>query len=224
MHRKHVWAIVALIGLYVAAQLIADVAATKFVEIGGVVMQAGTFVLALTFTLRDMVHKRLGKEWARAAIVIAAALNLLLSGYLWVAAQLPAPSFFGLSEAWGSIFALVPAIVLGSIAAELVSELIDTEVYHVWRSRFPDLPQWSRVLASNAVSIPVDSLVFSLLAFVVLPPLFGADTIPLFDALARVASGQVLYKVVVTLVSMPGIYLVKDEKLPALLVTRPMVD
>lgn len=213
MKKNHVWVIVGLVGLYVAAQLIADVAATKLVEIGGIVMPGGTFIFALTFTLRDVVHKRLGREWARAAITIAALLNILLAVYMAAVGRLPSPDFFGLGDAWGAIFAIVPAITIGSIAAEWVSENTDTEIYHWWRGRFPNAPQWSRVAVSNIVSLPVDSIVFTLLAFVLLPPLFGAESMPMGLAIARIASGQIIFKAVVTLVSMPLIYTVPDEKL-----------
>lgn len=214
MSKKTVWTIVLLVGAYVVCQIVADVGATKFVQIGGVVMPAGTFVFALTFTLRDMLHKQLGKEWARAAIVAAAGFNLFLSGYLWLMTRLDAPVWFDLAEGWNAIFNIVPAIALGSIGAELVSELVDTEVYHFWMTRFGDLPQWTRVAASNLISTPLDTLVFSLLAFSLLPPIFGAEAMGIGDALARVASGQVLYKAAVALVSMPGIYLVKERDEP----------
>lgn len=213
MTKQAIRAIVLLIGTYIMAQAIADIGATKLVEIGGVVMPGGTFIFALTFTLRDMIHKRLGREWARTAIFTAAALNILLAVYLFIISRLPSPDFFALGEAWSAIFAIVPAITLGSIAAELVSELTDTEVYHIWKTRLPRAPQWSRVLASNAVSLPVDSIVFTALAFVLLPPLFGAEAMPLGQAITRIASGQILYKAAVTLVSLPLIYAVEDKPL-----------
>ena len=87
MNKKQIWAVVLIVSLYIACQLIADIGATKFIEIAGVVMPAGTFVFALTFTLRDMLHKRLGKQWAQAAIITAALCNLFLSGYLWIMAK-----------------------------------------------------------------------------------------------------------------------------------------
>lgn len=210
LERRYIWVIVTLVGLYVTAQLVADVAATRLVEISGVVLPAGSIMFAVTFTLRDIIHKRLGKEWARASIVAAAGFNVLLALYLAAVGRLDAPVFYAFDQ-WGPIFSLVPAITLGSIIAELISETIDTEVYHFWKTRFERWPQWTRVLASNAVSIPVDSFVFSLMAFVVLPPVFGAAPIPLADALVRVVSGQVLYKAIVTLISMPLIYTVKDK-------------
>ena len=210
MSKTVIRAIVILIGTYIMAQAIADIGATKLIEIGGVVMPGGTFIFALTFTLRDMIHKRLGREWARMAIFTAAALNVLLAVYMLMLSRLPSPDFFALGDSWNAIFAIVPAITIGSIVAELVSELTDTEVYHFWKTRFPAAPQWSRVLVSNAVSLPIDSIVFTLLAFVLLPPVFGAEAMPFGAAVTRIASGQILYKAAVTVLSLPLIYTVKD--------------
>ena len=211
MSKTVIRAIVILIGTYIMAQAIADIGATKLIEIGGVVMPGGTFIFALTFTLRDMIHKRLGREWARMAIFTAAALNVLLAVYMLMLSRLPSPEFFALGDSWNAIFAIVPAITIGSIVAELASELTDTEVYHFWKTRFPAAPQWSRVLVSNAVSLPIDSIVFTLLAFVLLPPVFGAEAMPFGAAVTRIASGQILYKAAVTVLSLPLIYTVEDK-------------
>lgn len=213
MTKKTIWTIVFIVGAYVACQLIADVAATKFIEIRGIVMPGGTLIFALSFTMRDVVHKRLGKEWARAAIVSAAGLNLLLAAYIYLVSSIPSPVFFQYGEAWNGIFAIVPAITIASIVAELVSTLVDTEVYQFWKTKFPAFPQWSRVLASNVVSLPIDTLVFSVLGFVLLPMVLGGDPMPFAAALARVVSGQAIYKLAVTFISMPLIYGVSDNPL-----------
>jgi len=210
MNKKTVWSIITLVGAYIMCQLIADIGATKFVTVGPYVLPAGTFIFAVTFTLRDMVHKRLGKTWATSAITMAAVFNILLSAYLWLVTKLPAPEFFGLAESWNAIFAIVPSITIASIAAELISELADTEVYHLWKTKFPNAPQWSRVLVSNVISLPLDSFVFATLAFVLLPPLLGGHAEPLGVAL-MLTLGQTIWKGIVTLVSLPGIYLVKEK-------------
>ena len=46
-----------------------------------------------------------------------------------------------------------------------------------------------------------------------LPPLFGAESMPLSQAITRIASGQILYKAAVTVVSLPLIYTVEDKPL-----------
>lgn len=109
----------------------------------------------------------------------------------------------------GALDALLSSVNSGEAAVQAM--LADTEVYHFWKTRFPNAPQWSRVLASNFVSLPVDSIVFTALAFVLLPPVFGAESMPLAQAITRIASGQILYKAVVTVLSLPLIYTIEDK-------------
>lgn len=212
LDKRTIWAIVALVGGYIFCQALADVAATRLIQIGSITLPAGTFIFAVTFTLRDVIHKRLGKTWAQACIWLAAILNIAMSIYLWAMARLPAPVYYGLAEPWSQIFAFVPAIVVGSIAAELIAELVDTEVYHWWWKKMGRFPQWSRVLVSNAVSLPLDSLIFASLAFLFLPPLFGGQALPL-SAIPSLIGGQIVWKAIVTVISLPMIYLVKEEPL-----------
>jgi len=212
MNKKTIYAIVFLVGGYILAQAVADVGATKLIEVKGVVMPAGTIMFALTFTLRDLLHKRLGRDWARAAIIAAGVFNVIQAGYLAWMARVPSPVFFGLGEAWAAVFSVVPAITAGSIIAELISELIDTEVYHLVKKKAEKLPQWTRVLISNGISAPIDSFIFAALAFTILPPIFGGEALPLAAAFG-ITSGQIIFKYIVTAVSMPTIYLVKDESI-----------
>ena len=214
MTKKTIWTIVALVGGYIFLQALADVAATKLVEVGGFVIPAGTFVFTITFTLRDMIHKRLGKEWARAAIFLAGGFNLIMAGYLYWASTLPSPGFIPeiVGENWAMVFALVPSIVVASITAEVVSTLIDTDIYHRIMNKFTGKMQFMRVIISNAVSLPIDSLIFGFLAFMILPPLLGGGTHTVAETFS-IAGGQIVWKAIVTVISLPGIYLVKEELL-----------
>ena len=210
MTNKRLWAIVALVGTYILCQAVADIGATRLVEVAGIVIPAGTFIFAVTFTLRDLIHKRLGKEWARATIVVAGALNIVQAGYLWFVGSLPVPVFYPFGDTWSAIFAIVPAITIASIIAEVVSELVDTEIWALWRSKLNALPQWSAVLASNLVSLPLDSLIFGTLGFVWLPRVLGGDALP-FGVAMSLVGGQIVFKAIVTAISLPAIYLVKEK-------------
>lgn len=202
MTKKTIWLFTFLVGGYVALQLIADVGAAKIVEVWGINMPAGTFVFALTFTWRDLMHKRLGKTTARAAIVVAALCNLgMVLAFQAAILQKPAV-FWPNQEAFAATLGIVWRITIASIVAELVSELIDTEVYHAVAKKATGKWQFLRVLASNAVALPVDSALFGTLAF------YG--TMPL-AAIWQITIGQVLFKALVTAVSLPGIYLVADR-------------
>ena len=190
------------ISVYIAAQLLSDIASLKITLIAGFSMDAGTFIYPLTFTIRDVVHKRLGKTAARTVIVLAAGINLFMALFFQFAAWLPGDPSWGLEREFSAVLGPVWRIVVASIIAEVFSELIDTEIYHLWESRITKKYQWMRVLSSNAISIPVDSLIFCWGAFGFLLP---------HDVVWSIFFANVIVKGTVTFISLPSIYLVKEK-------------
>ena len=205
-----------LASAYVAAQLLADVTSLKITEVAGFSMDAGTLVYPFTFTLRDLVHKVAGVRVARALIGVAALINLFMAGLFWVVARLPAVDGVGpQTEMFGAVLAPVWRIVFASILAEVVAELIDTEAYAAWVRRFGVRHQWGRVLASNAVAVPVDTAIFVVVAFA--GTVSGGEVVEIFTT-------NVVVKALVTVVSIPWIYLVRSrapDQPPASGETRP---
>ena len=199
-----------VISSYIAAQMLADITSLKIARIGPLSVDGGTFVYPFTFTLRDLVHKLLGKRAAQTLIVAAGVINLVMAALLAFVVWLPADPAWGLQAEFEAILGPVWRIVLASIAAEVVSEMLDTEAYHLWVTRVATRfsfarRQWLRVLSSNAVSVPVDSLIFSWGAFGGVLP---AATV------WSVFLSNVLIKGAVTIVSLPGIYLVPEGRVP----------
>ncbi len=120
---------------------------------------------------------------------------------MWVASVTSDPDW-GLGAEFAAILAPVWRIVLASIAAEVVSELLDTEVYHWFVTRITRRYQWLRVLVSNSVSIPVDNLIFAVGAFGWVLPWPVVWQIFLFNLIVKYG---------VTLVSLPLIYVAPDR-------------
>jgi uncharacterized integral membrane protein (TIGR00697 family) len=187
---------------YIAAQMLADISSLKIVDFLGFSMDAGTLIYPFTFTLRDLVHKVLGRRGARILILTAAVINLVMAAFFWIVSQLPYDVSAGVQPDWDAVLSPVWRIVLASIVAEIFSELTDTEIYHLWVTRVTTRYQWLRVLTSNAVSIPIDSMIFVWAAF---GGVFPTATV------WEIFWVNVLLKGAVTLVSLPGIYLVKDQ-------------
>lgn len=102
---------------------------------GGYMAPAAVYVVGLTLVLRDIVHEQSGWKVAAGAVVAGAGLSAIFN----------------------------PALALASGVAFLLSETLDLAVYERIRSRVRHAPLG--ILASNAVSIPVDSVVFLGLAF-----------------------------------------------------------
>lgn len=198
--------------MYVMLQLVADVTAVKLIKFDRWAIPGGTLIFAVTFTWRDVLHKRLGKEWARAAIVTAALANLIMALYFQLAINMTPVVFWGGQAAFEATLGIVWRIVLASIIAEFISEMVDTEVYGFLAPRFPGRTQFLRVVGSNAVSLPLDSIIFASLAF-------GGD-MPFAD-LTDLIWGQIVFKALITLVSLPLIYTVPERPLTTLPLPAP---
>jgi len=194
---------VLVVAAYVAAQVLADIGSLKIAWVAGFSVDGGTFIYPFTFTLRDMVHKLLGRKAARTLILAAAGINGVMALYFAFLTRLPADPSWTLQAAFAGLLNPVWRIVLASILAEVVSELLDTEIYHLWVTRVTQRFEWMRVLVSNSVSVPVDSLIFCWSAFGGALP--AAVVWSIFWA-------NVLIKGLTTLISLPGIYWVKESR------------
>jgi uncharacterized integral membrane protein (TIGR00697 family) len=192
---------VLVVSAYIAAQMLSDIASLKIGVVAGLAVDMGTFIYPITFTLRDVVHKVLGKRNTQALILTAGVINLLMAAYLMWTAGVPSDPSWGLGEAFRAILAPVWRIVLASIAAEVVSELVDTEVYHWFVTRITRRRQWLRVLISNGASVPVDNLIFAVGAFGWVLP---------WTVVGQIFLSNLLVKYAVTVLSLPLIYVAPD--------------
>lgn len=201
-----------VVSVYIAAQMVADIASLKIGVVATLAVDMGTFIYPITFTLRDMVHKQLGKRNAQTLIVTAAVVNLLMASYLAWSASVPSDPIWGLGEEFSLILGPVWRIVTASILAEIVSELVDTEVYHWFVTRITTRYQWARVLISNSISIPIDNLIFAVGAFGALPGLLGHPLTLPWAVVGQIFLVNLLVKFGVTLISLPFIYATPDPE------------
>jgi uncharacterized PurR-regulated membrane protein YhhQ (DUF165 family) len=155
-----------LASLYVAVVCIAQVGANKIVvlPVWHLAAPGGTYAVGVALALIETVHRTAPTRregWVNAQIVIGLgfAASALLAGYLAIVAHMQ-PAFPGqhFDQVLGSTWRIVGA----SLAAFAISETTDN-VMGAWaRDRVPD---WTRVVGTNLVSTPLDSLVFIVIAF-----------------------------------------------------------
>jgi|WetSurSiteA1Bulk_404760.scaffolds.fasta_scaffold10626_4 queuosine precursor transporter len=214
-------AAIILCGFYLFISLSGNIAATKVTYFGSLVMDAG-FIYSLTFTWRDLIHKQLGRKAAITTIWLSAAINLFAALYFQLVVLLPAQPdwasaggqaawefLFGIIGGssggpwWQSIFSLQMRIVIGSIITALIAELMDTYTYQWWVSGpGKSKPDWTRVFVSNAVSIPIDSILFPIIAFT---GIIGAT------AMMQMWWTNLMVKIITTFLSFWMIYLVPEK-------------
>ena len=124
----------------------------------------GTYAVGLALALIELAHhtapsRRAG--WLNAQLMIACgfAASALLAGYIALVGAMT-PAFPG--QTFDSAVGSTWRIVVASLAAFAVSETTDNMIGAWARGRVPD---WTRVVGTNLVSTPLDSLVFIVLAF-----------------------------------------------------------
>ena len=193
---------VLVVSAYIAAQMLSDIASLKIGVVAGLAVDMGTFIYPITFTLRDTVHKVLGKRNAQVLIIAAGVINVFMAIYLKWAAAVPSDPSWGLGTEFAAILAPVWRIVAASIAAEVVSELVDTEVYEWFVTKITERYQWARVLTSNSVSVPIDNAIFAVGAFGGILP---------WDVVWEIFLINLIVKYGMTLLSLPLIYVTPEE-------------
>jgi uncharacterized PurR-regulated membrane protein YhhQ (DUF165 family) len=152
-----------LTGLYVAVVVSAQVGTNKIVDVPWTDLTApgGTYLIGIALSLIELAHRtaptrREGFVNAQVMVACGFGASALLAAYLAILDTMPPDDalFDRLSGTW--------RIVLGSLVAFLISETIDNSFGAWLRDRVHDA---ARVVATNAVSVPLDSVVFLLVAF-----------------------------------------------------------
>jgi uncharacterized integral membrane protein (TIGR00697 family) len=192
--------IIGLSATLIMAMTVADFAAAKFLDFGWVVTPAGALLFAVVFVARDMLHKLAGAAVVQRTILIGVVLNLAIAAFMYLMTFLPAPSFRP-SVNFDAVFRMSLGIVLGSEIATLVSQWVNTYIYQKLWER--DYGSWARTFFSNLVSLPVDAVLFVLLAFMFFPAVLGGTVMGFDGAIARIVSGSTLFKLVIILALTP---------------------
>ncbi len=146
-------------------------AAHLLLSVGPFLIPGGTFLFALGFTTYDYIRRQHGFGPTASAIVLGFAASVLYSAR------------------WGGGVGRVAVAGLVALACSSTTDLLAQSV--TLRR-----PIWQYVGASNAISLLVDTVVFTAIAFAALPP----------SVRLHIMAGQYLAKIAMTLVSIPLVY------------------
>jgi queuosine precursor transporter len=152
--------------IYILAVLGANYTATWFVNLPviGSVAAVGTFIFGVTFTQRDRLHCY-GRPAVYITIALAAIANVIMCAVLNIPAR----------------------IIIASFVAIILSETADTEVYQ----RLLHKPWMMRVSSSNAVSVPLDTMIFYAIAFLGDLPLHQITSLVIGEIIIKYGIGTI---------------------------------
>jgi queuosine precursor transporter len=203
MDNQRMKAIVFAATAYISLVVFANLGSLRIISMAGLALDGGSLLYPFTFTVRDMLHKKAGAEITRFTIWLCAGINLLLFAFIWLVGVLPADPTVGPQSEYALVLAPGVRLVMASIIAMTFSELLDTRIYALVRRHWGSEKQWLRVVLSNAVSVPIDTGIFLSIAFLGRYPL---------SVLGAMFLSNLLIKYFVSLISLGGIYLIKEDQ------------
>lgn len=179
-------------------------------------LTAGVLLWPVVFVMTDIINEYYGPKGVRflsfLTIGLIAYAFIMFSG----AIALKPSEFFNLgkdipdaNKAYGAVFGQGLWIIVGSIVAFLVGQILDVLIFHRIKKITGEKNIWLRATGSTLVSQLVDSFIVLFIAFYLGPMIQGqADKQWTLNAVLITGSGNYIYKFVVALLLTPVIYLV----------------
>ncbi len=192
-----------LAGFFITNAIVAELIGGKLVMFFGTFTQSVGIVLwPVVFILTDIVNEFYGQSGVKKLSYITLCLIAFTFVYLFICMQIPAVSFSPVSdENFKKVFGQSMYIMLGSMVAFMVSQLVDSGVFWMLRNRTGKKMIWLRSTGSTVVSQLVDTFIVQFIAFVI--P--GVWTMEIF---LRNASYGYVFKLLTAIAVIPLIYLV----------------
>lgn len=190
-----------LAGIFITNAIVAELTGGKLIDVFGVPMSIGILPWPIVFVTTDLINEYFGEKGVKRLSLITAGLIAYTFFVLYFAIQIPSTGISSVtSEQFKSVFGQSQLIIIGSIAAFLVSQLIDVTIFHFVKKRTGNKMIWLRSTGSTVISQFFDSFIVLGIAFY-LPGIMDFKT--------YIISGLTGYsvKLVIAILMTPMIYL-----------------
>ena len=202
-----------LAGFFVGNALLAELIGGKLFQVPTpwhvFTLSCGIVLWPLVFVFTDIVNEYFGRRGVRQLSFLTAA--IIAYAYLALAATrfVPAASFSPVDDpSFSRVFLQSQWIIVGSIAAFLLAQLLDVTVFWLIRRQTGHRFLWLRATGSTVVSQLIDTFVVQFVGLH-LPYRLGQQGID-FHTFVNSASSGYLFKVAVALAITPLLYLVHE--------------
>ena len=157
---------VILAGIFITSAVVAELIGSKLINVGPYVMSIGILPWPVVFVTTDLINEYYGKGVVRKLSYITACLIAFCFIVLFVAIQIPASAASTVTnEAFTAVFGQSMWIIVGSIIAFLVSQLIDATIFQRLKRKTGRRMLWLRSTGSTIISQLFDSFIVLGIAF-----------------------------------------------------------
>lgn len=184
-------------------------------KIDGMNLTCGVLLWPFVFLMTDIINEYFGKKGVRFLSYLGAGAIAYSFLMLWMAMEVPPAPWWIFSSSFGeqlnyenaydSVFGQGNAIIIGSLLAFLLSQLIDVYVFHAIKRRTGEKFVWLRSTGSTLISQLIDSFVVLTYAFYI--SRIGKDNQWSIQLVLAVGVLNYTYKFLVAILLTPLIYL-----------------
>lgn len=214
-NRRRQWLFVILAGLFITNAITAELISNKLIEIplkfslfsndfGPFVTIVGVIPWPVVFILTDLLNEFYGDKAVRRLSWITAGLILYCFIIVSIALSLPTKEIPGsglaMDQEFDHVFGLAQMVIVGSICAFLLSQLLDASLFHWIKTKTGNRFIWLRSTGSTIISQAVDTFIVLYIGFV-LPGNLS------FSAMMEIAPTNYLLKLLIAVALTPLIYL-----------------
>lgn len=198
-------------GFFLTNALVAEMIGAKLIYVGETswrigplgpfAMSVGVIPWPVVFVTTDLVNEFFGRRGVRRLTLLTAAMLAYAYVVLLLTMRVPATDFSGVDDAsYNRVFGQSRWIIVGSLTAFMISQLVDVVVFHVLRRRTGPALLWLRSTGSTVVSQLIDSIVVLWIGLAL--PLHWS-----FPQFVSVALPNYFVKLVIALAMTPLIYI-----------------
>lgn len=164
--KKHTYRYYDLIlAFFASSLLISNLAATKLVAFGPLILDGGAVLFPLVYIFGDVLTEVYGYTYARRAIWTGFAIMLVAVIAFTIVGWLPVAPDYQDQEAFQKVLGFLPRIVLASLLAYLVGEFLNSYVLAKLKVRTEGRMMWLRLIGSTLIGGLADTVVFAIVAF-----------------------------------------------------------
>jgi queuosine precursor transporter len=157
---------VVLAGIFITNAIVAELIGGKLIDVGSAVMSIGILPWPFVFITTDLINEYFGEKGVKKLSLITATLIAYTFFILYFAMKIPSSGISSVTSAqFSAVFGQSQLIIVGSIAAFLISQLIDVTIFHFVKNRTGNKMIWLRSTGSTVISQFFDSFIVLGIAF-----------------------------------------------------------
>ena len=210
-----------LSGIFITNAIIAEILGTKIFEFDFILnfnMSVGVIIWPVVFITTDIINEYFGKKGIKKISYFTILLIIYVFIIIYMSTKLTPNNYwlninsvdnhgnpFNIDYAYNIIFLQSTGIIIGSIIAFLIAQILDVIVFHKLKRMTKGKFIWLRATGSTLISQFIDSFVVLFIAFYLLAP---NDKIWSLSQVFSVGFDNYTFKFIIAILITPLIYLV----------------